>query len=126
MAVTLPNATRTAACDAIVDLIEDGGGAGKLELLSAADAVLATITLNNPAFGAAVNGVATADNDPVLSATVGTSGTATKFNVKDFSGDTIFSGTVGTSGADIILTNNVLVETETVSIVSCTFTVPAS
>lgn len=64
MAITLVNAARSAACDAVVDLCDGGVGAGKLKLKSAGDVLLCTITLADPAFGAAANGVATAAGLP--------------------------------------------------------------
>ena len=75
MATRLPTAARNAACDAVVDLLDAGAGAGTIKIYtgsqpaSANDAasgtLLATITLSDPAFGAASTGVATMAGTPL-------------------------------------------------------------
>ena len=124
MAVTLPTATRNAACDAIVDLIDAGSGAGTLEIQDSGNTEIATLTFSDPAFGDAATGVATADT--ITSDTSATGGTAALFQAKDGDGTVVLSGSVGTSGADIIINTLTIGAGATVSIDSLTVTVPAS
>ncbi len=57
---TLSTAARNAAANAVVDLC-DVSGPGDLVFLTSGDVAVATLTLSNPAFGNATNGVATAN-----------------------------------------------------------------
>lgn len=121
----LSNAARSAACDAIVDLI-DAGGAGTLKIYTASfSTLLATLTFSATAFGSASNGTATASaitDDSSADAT----GTAAVFRVASGAGTTIFEGTVGTSGADINFNTVAFVSGAVISITSLTITMPAS
>jgi hypothetical protein len=131
MAVTLETAARNAACDAIVDLVDGGAGAGVLEFKTSGgtstkgNGQVCEMTLNDPAFGAASTGVATLDVDPAISDTNADGGTTTKAYFYDSNNNPLFSCTVSTSGADINLSNNVITAGETVTITSLTVTVPA-
>jgi hypothetical protein len=125
MSVTLGNPARSASCDATVDLVDGGAGAGKLKLKSAADAVLCIITLADPAFGAAANGVATAAGLPKSGtglAAAGAGTAATKYDVTDSADTVIWSGTIP---ADLTLDNASIAENQTVTITSWTHTQPA-
>jgi len=129
MAITLTTAARNAACDAIVDLVDAGTGAGTIELKSAASTVagtneVATLTFSDPAFGAASSGVATAGT--ITDDTNATGGTASHFTVFDSDGNAVWQGTVATSGADLNLSSTTIGAGSTVTISSFTFTVPAS
>lgn len=129
MAITLATASRTAACDAVVDKIDQGAAAGKLKLKSAADVLLCTITLNDPAFDGAVNGAAALDVAPALSGTgaaaAGAGTAATKFDFTDSDDTVIFSGVVGVGSGEIQLDNNSIAEGQTVNITGYTHTQPA-
>lgn len=138
----LSNAAAIAACDAIVDLVDGGAGAGHLKIYSAGSGVpagvdvaisdqvlLADITLNDPAFGAAADanpgGRATLDVDPAISdSSANDTGTAAFFRYCDSTGTAVIQGTCGTSDADLILNTTSLVSGAAVSITSATFTVP--
>jgi hypothetical protein len=124
MSVTLPTATRNAACNAIVDLIDAGTGAGTLEIQDSGNTEIATLTFNDPAFGDAATGTATAG--AITSDTNATGGTAALFQAKDSDGTVVLSGSVGTSGEDLNLNTLTIGAGATVSITSLTVTVPAS
>ena len=136
MTLSLANTARTAMCDALVDLLDAGTGAGTIEIRSgtrpanpnttATGDVLATITLKTPAFGSASNGVATInDPDPV---TAVAAGTATWFRAYDGDGNAVFDGDVGVtgSGADLELATTSITTGLTVDITGGTVTVPAA
>lgn len=135
MTVKLCDATTIAMCDALVDLIDGGAGAGTLKIYSdaqgadpdaqATTGLLATLTFSDPAFGAAAtsgsNAVATAS--AITDESSSTSGTAASFLVEDSNGANIFTGTVSTSGADLNLNTTTIPSAGTVSITSMTVTV---
>lgn len=122
MATRLPTATQNAMCDAAVDRLDAGSGAGTIDVrtgsqpASANDAatgtLLATFTLNDPAFGAASTGVATIDSDPTLTTTGLAAGTAGWFRAKDSDGNTALDGEVTATGNGGQITMN----TTTVSV----------
>ena len=127
----ITNSAASAAADAVVDLI-DVGGAGKLRIYdgtkpATADTAitsqvkLAELTFSATAFGAASNGVATA-NSITADASADASGTATWFRVVSGGGTTIFDGTVGTSGADINLDSTSITVGQQVSVTALTYT----
>ena len=135
------NAAAIAACDAIVDLIDGGAGAGKVRIYSgsqpadpdtaATGTLLAEITLNDPAFGAAADaapgGQATADLTGGLEdSSADATGTAGYFRVVDSDNTAIMDGEVGTSGADMNLNTTSIVSGASVSITSWTVTMPES
>jgi len=122
MAVTLPTATRNALADNIDDLVNAGAGAGKLKLYTAADALLVTITLQDPAFGAAAAGVITLAGVP-LSGTASGTGTATYGTLTDSNDVERLRATVG---AEITIDNAALVSGQTVNVTAVTVTMPAS
>ncbi len=125
---------RSAAADAVVDLIDGGAGAGTCAIRTGsapaattdADSgtLLATLTMSDPAFGAASAGEATAS--AITSDTsVDASGTAGHFRIKDSSGTVIAQGTCGTSGADMNFDSVTFVAGGTCAISSMTYTQPA-
>ena len=124
MAITLPNATRSAACDAIVDLIDGGTGAGYLEFQTSGSVEAATVTFSATAFGAASNGVATAAT--ITSDPDATGGTVDRFQIFDGDDTVILSGSVGTSGEDINLNTLTISADDVVAVSSLTVTMPAS
>jgi len=137
---TISNAAAIAACDAIVDLLDAGDGAGKLQIYSGSQPAnpdvaitdqtkLAELTLNDPAFGAAADGepggVATAESITDDSSADAT-GTAAWFRAVDSDGTAIIDGTVGTSDADLILDSVSITAGQTVKVNSWTITMPES
>lgn len=131
MAITLATAARNAACDAVVDLLDAGAGAGKLRLKSAGAVVLCEISLADPAFGAAAAGVASAAGLPKSGtglAAAGTGTAATQFDATDSTNAVVWSGTVTGvgGGGDIELDNVSIAENQVVTVTSLTHTQPAS
>lgn len=130
----LSNAAASAAADAVVDMIDAGAGAGTIKLYSGtiptnadtavgAQTLLATLTFSDPAFGAASNGVATA-NAITSDTSADATGTATWARVETSAPATVMDLTVGTSGEDINLNTNSIVAGATVAITSLTYTQP--
>lgn len=124
MSVIYDTATKTARMNAVVSAI---GASGKLELLSAADAVLATLTLAATA-GTVSGGVLTfADANGatagILNTTASAAGTITKARVTTAGGSVIISGlTVATSGADMTIDNATVSVGQPVTVSSATIT----
>jgi hypothetical protein len=138
LATRISNAAAKAACDAIVDLIDGGAGAGLLRIYDGTQAtdpdtaigaqvLLAELTLSDPAFGAAADaapgGRATA-SAITTDASANATGTATWFRVVTSAGTAILDGSVGTSGADLNLNTTSIVSGASVAVTSWTFTVP--
>lgn len=135
MSFRLATDTRNKACDAIVDDIDAGSGAGTIAIrtgtqpTNVGDAdtgtLLGTLTFSDPAFGSAASGVATAS--AITSDTsADASGTAGHFRIKDSDSNIHSDGTCGTSGADMNFDNNVIVAGGTIAVTSMTVTVPIS
>lgn len=126
MAITLTTTARNAACDAIVDLIDVGStdANGDLIIATAGDVEVATLSFANPAFGSAVNGVATAN--AIGADTTATGGTAAIFKFMNRNNAEVLRGSVGTSGADLNLSSVNIGAGDTISVSSFTVTMPAS
>jgi hypothetical protein len=106
--------------DLVVDSI-DVGGAGALLFLTAASAEVARLPFANPAFGAAVGPVATAN--AITSDTDADGGVIASFKMVDGTdSDAGFAGNVQVSGGDINLADLTIAAGETVSITSLTYT----
>ena len=120
----LETSARNAACDAVVDLIDAGAGAGTLVFQTTGDVEVATLTFSDPAFGAAATGVATAS--AITSDTNATGGTIAQASAFDSNAAKVLEMTCGTSGAEINLSSLVIGASDTVSCSSLTITCPAS
>ena len=131
MAMKLSNTARSAAADAVVDLadtgyirIYDGSQATDPNTAIGAQVLLAELRFGATAFGAASNGVATA-NAITGDASANATGTATWFRVLKSDGTTVlWDGTVGTSGANLNLNSVSIVSGGSVDISSMTYTQP--
>lgn len=137
-ALSLANDTAIAGCDAIVDLVDGGVGAGSIQIYSGtvptdADTALSGNTLlAEPVFSATAFG-ACADNTGKATATAASitsdssanaSGTASFFRVTNGDGTVIWQGTAGTSGTDLILDSATITAGQTVSVSSLTISLP--
>ena len=125
MALTLETTLRNALANAIDDEINTGAGTATLVFETSGDAEVATIDLQNPAFGAAAAGVITLQGTP-LQDTNATGGTVAQFSLEDRDGTKQLEGTVATSGADINISSTSVGASDTVELTSFTLTVPAS
>ena len=140
MPTRLTTAARNAACDGIVDLIDNGLGQGAIEIYqgaqpaSANDGVgastlLGVVPFADPAFSGASAGVASALGTPLSDAMAGADGIAQWFRVKDGAGATVFDGDISTSAAgtgDLQLNTTTIEVDGPINITSFTFTIPAS
>lgn len=137
MATRIATSARNAAADAVVDLLDAGSGAGYIEIrtgtqpatpaTSASGTLLATLTLSDPAFGAASSGTATAatiTGDSSADAT----GTAGWFRAYDSTGAAVIDGSVTATGGggDMTLSSTSIVAGGTVDITSWTVTMPGA
>lgn len=135
MALSLSAALASAMADQVTAFVDAGAGPGTLKVYTgakpatvataASGTLLATFTFADPALAAAVAGVATADFDPDLSATVAADGDAGWFRIADSAGVAHIDGTCGTSGADLNFSGGVAWTTgATVNLGSGTVTMP--
>lgn len=135
MALRLANNVRSAACDAIVDLIDAGAGAGTIQIrtgaqpTNVADAasgtLLGTLTFSDPAFGAASNGVATA-SAITSDTTADASGEVGYARILDSNGTIVADCTCAQGSGDINFNEGTVVAGGTLAISSMTVTVPIS
>ncbi len=128
MPITLTTNTRDVATNSIVDLIDLGttNPTGSINIYtSGLTTLLVTLNFSSPAYANSLNGVAT--GNPIANGTAVTSGTAAIFTVVNRDGVEIFRGTVTATGGggDIELSSVSIATSQTVSIASSTFTVPA-
>lgn len=138
MPLRLYNNPAEDAADAIVDLIDAGAGAGRLEIRTGTQpavngaltgTLLATITLSDPAFGAASasgsGGVATASGLPLEDSSADATGTAGYGALLDSNSNVIFTGGVATDTSEQFqLSTLSIVSGQPVSLETMTFTQP--
>ena len=128
----LTNRGANSAADAVCALansgllrIYDGSQPATADTAVIAQVLLAELTLNATAFGAAVNGVATA-NAITADSSANATGTATWFRVLDSGGvdlvDNLWDGSVDTAGADLNLNSVAISAGASVSVTSFTYT----
>lgn len=137
MAINLATAAQNAIVNALTALIDVDAGPAHIQLRTGASpgannaatgTLLATLDFNDPAFAAAVAGVATMDNTPVLTTVGVADGNAGYFRITDNSGDAVLDGTVTvTGGGGDLEMNTVAISVGlTVNITAGTITEPAS
>jgi hypothetical protein len=140
MATRISTAAAKAACDAVVDLLDGGAGAGYIEIrtgsqpatvaTAASGTLLGTLTLSDPAFGNATTAspsVATASaitSDTNADAT----GTAGWFRAYDSAGTAIIDGSVTATGGggDLTLDSTSIIAGGTIAMTSWTISMPTS
>lgn len=132
MAVTHIEAVRNGIADYVVDLLEIGSGAGELVIretpstAASPGAEVATLTFQDPAFGAATGGVATRSGS-ITSDSSATGGTAAFATMQDSNGVVVAhcSVTAVAGGGDIELSTLTIGALATVSMSTLTYTAPA-
>lgn len=125
----LSNTAANAAADAACALansgklrIFDGAQPATADTAITTQVLLAELTMNATAFGAAVAGVATA-NAITSDTSANNSGTASWFRLFESNGTTVaWDGSVGTSLCNLNLATTAIVATATVSVSSLTYT----
>jgi hypothetical protein len=132
--LTLTTAIRNTMCDAIVDSLDAGAGAGTIQIRSgtrpnapsdaATGTLLATVTCADPAFGAASAGAATMTDPSSVNAVA--TGTATWFRALDSTGAACFDGSVTATGGggDLTLGTVSITSGLAVDLTGGTITVP--
>ena len=140
MATRISTAAAKAACDAVVDLLDAGAGAGYIEIrtgsqpatvaTAASGTLLGTLTMSDPAFGNATTAspsVATA-NAITSDTTADASGTAGWFRAYDSAGTAIIDGSITTSGGggDMIMDTTTVVAGGTLAVSSYTVSHPTA
>lgn len=136
MTLSLINSIRNTMCDAIVDSLDAGSGAGTIAIRSgtrptlptdtATGTLLATVTCADPAFGSASSGVATMTDPGSVNAVA--TGTASWFRAFDSDGNAKFDGSVTATGGggDLTLGTVSITSGLAVDLTGGTITVPAS
>lgn len=127
MALVLETPLRDDLANAIDDAFNAGtSGFAELKFETSGDAEVATIIMQNPAFGAASTGAITMAGQP-LQDTSATGGTVAQFSIFDRAGTPLkqLEGTVATSGGDINISSLSIGGGDTVELVTFTITVPA-
>lgn len=105
MAITLQANAQNAACNAITALL-DVSGPGNMQIgTTAFGTILASITLNNPAFGTASAGTASLAGVPKQDTSADNTGTAATWRMRTSGGTAILTGNTSTTadGSDLTL-----------------------
>lgn len=125
MGVTLATSVRNLSVDAMTASLNSGTGdpSGDILFTTSSDVAVANLTLSNPAFGASVNGTATANT--ITPDTNATGGVTTRAQFRNRANTEQWRCNVGTSGSDINLTSTTVPAGGTVQLTSITFTQPA-
>jgi len=124
MAVTHPPAVRDGLCNYAVDQLDLNAPPGKLVMLTAGGAVVATLTFTNPAFGNSAGGTATAN--AITDDTNAIGGTIAKAELRQGGGAPIIFCTVTAvgGGGDIQMNSVVVSAGQTVRVASLTYSGP--
>lgn len=107
----------------IDDEINTGAGTAELRFETVADGEVATIALQNPAFGAAASGVISLAGG-TLSDVSATGGEAVQASIYDRDATKQFELTVGTSATEIIISSTTIGATDQVDLTGLDITVP--
>jgi hypothetical protein len=125
MATTHPLAVRQGIANFVVDQLDEGTPPGTLVFQTSGDVEVATLTLANPAYGAA-DGSAVATAGTITPDSDATGGTIAKARQKNNAGtDKIICSVTSTGGGGDIELNSVVVSAgQEVSLSSLTFQAP--
>lgn len=123
MAITHPTTVRNALANLIDDQVNAGSTYGKLKLLTSGDSLLCAITLQDPAYGAAVTGTITLQGTPLEGTASGT-GTIAKFTITDSDDNIIVQGSAAESGGDLTVDNDNVETDQTVRVTAHTYSAP--
>ncbi len=121
----LETALRNAIANAIDDEINTGTGTATLVFETAGDVEVATIDLQDPAFGAAATGVITLAGVPLEDGSA-TGGTTAQASIFDQDTTKQLEMTVGVAATEIIISTVTIAASDVVRITALTITVPAS
>lgn len=124
MALTLTTIARNGACNGVVDLCDQGAGAGYIEFQTSGDVEAATLTFNDPAFGNSATGVATAGTITPDSSAAG--GVVDRFRFYDSDANEVLMGVLALAGGDMNLNTLTIQATDIVAISTLTVTMPDS
>jgi hypothetical protein len=133
-AFRLGTTMRNGGCNGIVDVMDQGSGAGKFKLYTGSQpgsvggtygTLLGTCVASDPAFGNAATGVATA-NAITSDTSADASGTVATGTMTDSDDNVLADYTCGTSGTDMIFDNATIVAGGIIAIPSVTVTQPIS
>lgn len=120
----LETVMRNALADAFDARVNLNASPAYMRLETAADAEVATITFQDPAFGAASGGVITLLGVP-LEDTTATGGTVAQGSIYDGGAAKLAEAAAATSGQPITMSSLVVGVGETVTLTALTVTVPA-
>lgn len=121
MAVTYNTTVKNARLQVVIDAIDAGTGAGKLEIMSAGGTVLATVPLADPC-GTVSAGVLTFTM-PQSDSSADATGTATQARIRDSDNTDVVTGlTVGVGSEDIVLDSASITAGQVVTINTATIT----
>lgn len=122
MGVIYASGVRTSRMQQVLDAIDAGAAAGKLEIGTAGMAsVLATIDLADPA--GSVSGDVLTLTTPQSDTSADNSGTAAAARIRDSDDNDVVTGlSAGTSGTDVVLDSTAITAGQTVTINSATIT----
>ncbi len=138
MSTRISDTAATAACDAVVDLLDGGAGAATIEIRTgtqpagvdaiATGTLLGTLTCTDPAFGASGTNPATATAASITSDTnADASGTAGWFRGYDSNAVAVIDGNITTTAVgtgDMLLDDTAIVAGGTIAVTSWTVTMP--
>jgi len=131
MATTHPTTVRNSIADHVVDKIDAGAAAGKVQITKTAGSyiagdILAEITLGDPAFGNAASGKASANGLPKTDSSANNTGTAVEFRAVDSDDTEVHRGTVTATGGggDMEMPSTSIVATEPVDLTQYDYTAP--
>lgn len=122
MTISHNAATRTALANAVLGQIDAGAGAGKLVFRTAADAVVATLPLTDPA-GVVAGAVLTFN--AITSDTNAAGGVITNFTIEDDAAvgtNRVLAGTANSTDGDILLSSDSIGAGDTVQASSLSYT----